>query len=60
MIELVLIAGIDFTPWGYRIFGTAAIGWAPCVVALPFAVVLLVLDGLWKRHRGRAKQRISA
>jgi sodium/potassium-transporting ATPase subunit alpha len=60
VIELVLIACIDYTPWGHRIFGTAAIGWAPWVVALPFAAVLLVLDGLWKRHRGRANQRISA
>jgi len=30
------------------------------IVVLPFAAVLLLLDGLWKRHRGRANQRISA
>jgi sodium/potassium-transporting ATPase subunit alpha len=60
VIELVLIAAIVYTPWGHRIFGTAAIGWVPWVVALLFAVVLLVLDGLWKRLRRRANQRISA
>jgi calcium-translocating P-type ATPase len=51
VIELVLIVAVDYTPWGHRIFRTAAIGWAPWVVALPFAAALLVLDGLWKRHR---------
>jgi hypothetical protein len=56
----MLIAGIDYTPCGHRIFGTAAIGWAPWVVALPFATALLVLDGLWKRNRGHATQRVSA
>src|SRR5581483_1520183 len=59
VIELALIAGIDYTPWGQRIFGTAAIGWAPWAVALPFAAALLVLDGVWKRHRDRTNQRIS-
>jgi calcium-translocating P-type ATPase len=52
LIELLLIAGIDYTPWGQRIFGTAAIGWTPWIVALPFAAALLVLDALWKRRRG--------
>ena len=60
LIELLLIAGIDYTPWGHRVFGTAAIGWTPWAVALPFAAALLVLDGLWKRHRGRANRCISA
>jgi hypothetical protein len=60
VIELVLIAAIDYTPWAHRIFGTAAIGWAPWLVTLPFAALLLVLDGLWKRRRSRANQRISA
>jgi sodium/potassium-transporting ATPase subunit alpha len=60
LIELLLIAGIDYTSLGHRVFGTATIGWTPWAVALPFAAALLVLDGLWKRHRGRAKQRISA
>jgi sodium/potassium-transporting ATPase subunit alpha len=60
VIELVLIACIDYTPWGHQIFGTAAIGWGPWVAALPFAAALLVLDALWKRHRGRANQRISS
>ena len=60
LIELVLIAGIDYTSWGHSVFGTATIGWTPWAVALPFAAVLLVLDALWKRHRGRANRCISA
>jgi hypothetical protein len=53
LIELLVIAGIDYTPWGHRIFGTAPIGWTPWLVALPFAMALLALDGLWKNHRRR-------
>ena len=53
LVELLLIVGIDYTTWGHRIFGTAAIGWTGWAVALPFAAALLVLDGLWKRHRGQ-------
>jgi sodium/potassium-transporting ATPase subunit alpha len=60
VIELVLIAGIDYTPWGHRVFGTAAIGWVPWVVALLFAAVLLVVDRLWKRLRSRPNQPIAA
>ena len=56
LIELLVVAGIDYTPWGHRMFGTAAIGWTPWLVALPFAMVLLVLDGLWKIHRRRANR----
>jgi magnesium-transporting ATPase (P-type) len=59
LIELLLIAGIDYTSWGHRVFGTATIGWTPWAVALPFAAALLVLDGLWKRHRRGANQRLS-
>jgi calcium-translocating P-type ATPase len=51
VIELLLIAAIDYTPWGHRVFGTANIGWTTWAVAFPFAVMLLVLDALWKRGR---------
>jgi calcium-translocating P-type ATPase len=60
LIELFVIAGIDYTSWGQRIFGTAAIGWTPWAVALPFAAALLVLDGLWKRHHVRANRSAPA
>ena len=50
-IELLLIAGIDYTAWGHRLFGTAPIGWRPWAAAVPFAVGLLALDWLWKRWR---------
>ena len=52
VIELLLIAAIDYTPWGHRVFGTAAIGWTTWAAAVPFAVALLVLDRAWKRRRG--------
>jgi len=51
IVELLLIAAIDYTPWGHRVFGTAAIGWATWAAAVPFAVALLMLDALWKRRR---------
>jgi sodium/potassium-transporting ATPase subunit alpha len=51
LIELLLIAGIDYTPWGHRVFGTANIRWTTWAVAIPFAVTLLMLDALWKRCR---------
>jgi calcium-translocating P-type ATPase len=51
LIELLLIAGIDYTPWGHRVFGTANIRWTSWAVAIPFAVTLLMLDALWKRCR---------
>jgi sodium/potassium-transporting ATPase subunit alpha len=50
LLELLLVVAIDYTTWGHRIFGTAAIGWTPWAVAMPFAAALLVLDGLWKRY----------
>ncbi len=60
LIELLLIAGIDYTAWGHRLFGTATIGWMPWAVALPFALALLVFDSLWKGYRGRANRHPSA
>jgi Cation transporting ATPase, C-terminus len=53
IVELLLIAGIDYTPWGQRVLGTAGIGWTTWAVAVPFAVALLVLDCLWKRRHAR-------
>ena len=43
LIELLLIAGIDYAPWGHRLFGTAAIGWSVWAVALPFAAAPTLL-----------------
>ena len=53
VIELVLIAGIDYTPVGTPNLRNSRHRVGSGVVALPFAAVLLVLDGVWKRHRGR-------
>ena len=51
LIELLLIASIDYTPWGHRVFSTANIRWTTWAVAFPFAVTLLICDALWKRRR---------
>jgi sodium/potassium-transporting ATPase subunit alpha len=51
LIELLLIAAIDYTSWGHRVFGTASIGWTAWAVALPFAAGLLAVDAMWKRRR---------
>jgi magnesium-transporting ATPase (P-type) len=51
LIELLLIGGIVYTPWGHHVFGTANIRWTTWAVALPFAAALLILDALWKRYR---------
>jgi sodium/potassium-transporting ATPase subunit alpha len=54
IVELLLIAAVVYTGWGHRVFGTAAIGWTTWALAVPFAVVLLVLDALWKRRQASA------
>ena len=43
-IELVLIALIDYTPWGNRLFGTAGLPWEVWVFVLPFAAAMLGLE----------------
>jgi len=49
VFEALLIAAIDYTATGQRLFGTAAIGWRSWAAALPFGLALLGLDRLWKR-----------
>jgi sodium/potassium-transporting ATPase subunit alpha len=46
--EIVLIALIDYTPWGNRLFGTAPIPAAVWVFMVPFAVGMLALEELRK------------
>ena len=43
-IELALILGISYTPWGNVVFGTAPIGAEVWLFMLPFAAAMLVLD----------------
>jgi len=56
-LEFGLILFIAYTPWGNRLFGSAAIGWEVWLFALPFAFAMLALEEGRKallRRRGRA------
>jgi magnesium-transporting ATPase (P-type) len=53
-VELVLIALIDYTPWGNRLFGTAPISADVWLLMLPFAAGMLLLEELRKAWRRRA------
>ncbi len=46
--EIALIAFIDYTPWGNRLFGTAPILLAVWLFILPFALGMLALEELRK------------
>ena len=53
--EVVLIALIEYTPWGNAIFGTAPIPTAVWLYIIPFAFGMLALEELRKwlvRSRG--------
>lgn len=43
-VELVLLLAIVYTPWGQRLFGTAALSWPVWLFALPFPFVMLVAE----------------
>jgi magnesium-transporting ATPase (P-type) len=47
-LEIVLIALIDYTPWGNAIFGTAPIPADVWLFILPFAVAMIALEELRK------------
>jgi magnesium-transporting ATPase (P-type) len=46
--EILLIALIDYTPWGHALFGTAPIPLAVWLFILPFALGMLALEELRK------------
>ena len=47
--EILLIALIDYTPWGNALFGTAPIPLAVWLFIIPFALAMLALEELRKR-----------
>jgi len=49
LVEIVLVAAIDYTPWGNFIFGTAPIGAHVWIFVLPFAAAMLVAEEIRKR-----------
>jgi calcium-translocating P-type ATPase len=51
VVELGLIAVIDYTVWGNTAFGTAPIHWTVWLVPLPFAAGLIGVDRLLKQRR---------
>ena len=48
IVEIALIALIDYTPWGNLILGTAPIGRPVWLFVLPFAAAMLALEELRK------------
>ena len=50
-VELVLIAAIDYTPFGNAFFATAAIPLIVWLVPVPFAIALIAFDRLNKQRR---------
>lgn len=46
--EILIIAAIDYTPWGNALFGTAPIPLAVWLFIIPFALGMLVLEELRK------------
>jgi sodium/potassium-transporting ATPase subunit alpha len=48
LVEIVVVAAIDYTPWGNFIFGTAPLGVHDWLFLLPFAAGLLVAEEVRK------------
>ena len=46
--EILLIALIDYTPWGHALFGTAPIALAVWLFIIPFALGMVALEELRK------------
>ena len=46
--EILIIALIDYTPWGNALFGTAPIPWAVWLFIIPFALAMLALEE-WRK-----------
>ncbi|TAL07174.1 MAG: cation-transporting P-type ATPase [Porticoccaceae bacterium] len=44
VVELVLLLAIVYTPWGQRVFGTAALSWPVWLFALPFPFVMVAAE----------------
>jgi hypothetical protein len=51
LVELGLVAVIDYTVWGNTVIGTAPINWTVWLVPLPFAAGLIGADRLLKQRR---------
>ena len=47
-VELLLLLAIVYTPWGQRLFGTAALSWPVWLFALPFPFVMMAAEEMRK------------
>lgn len=47
-VELLLLLSIVYTPWGQRLFGTAALSWPVWLFALPFPFVMMAAEEMRK------------
>ncbi|HZX32748.1 MAG TPA: cation-transporting P-type ATPase [Rhodocyclaceae bacterium] len=57
-VEMLLLAGIVYTPWGHALFGTAPVAGRVWLYILPFALAMFALEegrkglvGRWRRTR---------
>jgi sodium/potassium-transporting ATPase subunit alpha len=48
LAEVALIGAIAYVPWLNPFFGSAPIGWVEIVIAIPFALLILVFDEVRK------------
>jgi magnesium-transporting ATPase (P-type) len=54
IVEIAMIAAIDYTPWGNLVFGTAPVPGKVWLFAVPFAMGMLVLEEFrkgWVRRK---------
>ncbi|MGB5147933.1 MAG: cation-translocating P-type ATPase C-terminal domain-containing protein, partial [Porticoccaceae bacterium] len=56
VVELVLLLAIVYTPWGQRLFGTAALSWPVWLFALPFPFVMMAAEEMRKALMRRWRQ----
>ncbi|MGD9983240.1 MAG: cation-translocating P-type ATPase [Porticoccaceae bacterium] len=55
-VELVLLLAIVYTPWGQRLFGTAALSWPVWLFALPFPFAIMAAEEMRKALMRRWRQ----
>jgi calcium-translocating P-type ATPase len=54
IVEIAMIAAMDYTPWGNLVFGTAPVPGKVWLFAIPFAMGMLILEELrkgWVRRK---------
>ena len=60
LVEVALILGIDYTPWGNALFGTAPLPLGVWLIAISFGVLLWILEEMRKWLVRRYENRMIA